>query len=769
MDQRRHIIFWILAVLILAINMLVMPKLLPKPQPAAKAPAKEQAANKPGAKQQAAKPGDKAADKAAVAKADEKGQPAKPPALAPPAEKLPQVWATLGSGDPGSPYRMLVTFNSRGAAVERIELNSPRYTDVEQWEDLSGYLGHLSEDNAPKQAGCLVRVVGPGTPAGDAGLKAGDVITSLAGRPIRDSVDMLLAMKQTRVDQKIEIGINRDDKPQTLTAVLGKRPLAVVKPEKRPGQEKDDPLSYLLTLEKLDDQELTAGKDAKDELPGLTMRTGNWKLERGKQDNELAFSYRLPDEKLEVVKHFSLAQVPANEAANAEYPAYHLEMTVELRNGGQDEHTVAYRLDGPTGLPTEGSWYAYKISPEWFDSAGLRDVVVGFKGGRNYNLVSCRKIIDKKFIPWSGEPLLYIGVDSQYFSSVMLPLGTGKDEAADPFASEVPLLVGPVPEKAAEKKLTDVSCRITSKPVKLKAGASHQEQFKIFAGPKEPQLLASYGLRNLVEYGMFWWVARPMLAVLHAVHHVIPNYGIAIILLTVLVRSCMFPISRRQALNAQKMQELQPELKRLAEKYKGNLEQRGKAQQELFRKHNYHPMAGCLPAFLQLPIFMGLYRSLAVDVELRQAPLISQSVRWCSNLSAPDMLWHWERYLPAMLASPDGWLGPYLNVLPLVTIGLFIWQQKMFMPPPTDEQSAMQQKMMQYMMVFVSLMFFKVPSGLCIYFIASSLWGIAERKLLPRTTPAAGGTLDVRSRAVTATSNGAAKEAAAKKRQRGKK
>ena len=81
-------------------------------------------------------------------------------------------------------------------------------------------------------------------------------------------------------------------------------------------------------------------------------------------------------------------------------------------------------------------------------------------------------------------------------------------------------------------------------------------------------------------------------------------------------------------------------------------------------------------------------------------------------------------------------LGPYLNILPIFTIVLFIVQQKMFMPPPTDEQSAMQQKVMKYMMVFMGLIFYKVASGLCLYFIASSLWGLAERKILPKTTAA---------------------------------
>jgi YidC/Oxa1 family membrane protein insertase len=188
------------------------------------------------------------------------------------------------------------------------------------------------------------------------------------------------------------------------------------------------------------------------------------------------------------------------------------------------------------------------------------------------------------------------------------------------------------------------------------------------------------------------------------------------------------------------MQELQPEVKRIAEKYKKNPEQRAKAQQELFRKNNYNPMGGCLLMFIQLPIFVGLYRSLMVDVELRQAPLFGEAIHWASNLAAPDMFMDWSGYMPQFIAQGTGFfgLGPYLNIFPLVTIGLFIWQQKMFMPPPADEQAAMQQKIMQYMMIFMGFMFFKVASGLCIYFIASSLWGIAERKLLPKPKVPAG-------------------------------
>jgi YidC/Oxa1 family membrane protein insertase len=230
-----------------------------------------------------------------------------------------------------------------------------------------------------------------------------------------------------------------------------------------------------------------------------------------------------------------------------------------------------------------------------------------------------------------------------------------------------------------------------------------------------------------------------MIAILHALHSVIGNYGIAILLLTVLVRGAMFPVSRKQAISSQKMQELQPEMKAINEKYADDQVKKTQATQELWKKHNYNPMGGCVLVFIQIPIFMGLYRSLATDVELRQAPLFSSAIRWCSNLAAPDMLWDWSKVLPAFLTAPEGWLGPFLNLFPLVTIGLFLWQQKLFMPPAMNDEQKMQQQVMNYMMWFMALMFFKVPCGLCLYFIASSLWGIAERLWMPKTLPATAG------------------------------
>jgi YidC/Oxa1 family membrane protein insertase len=209
------------------------------------------------------------------------------------------------------------------------------------------------------------------------------------------------------------------------------------------------------------------------------------------------------------------------------------------------------------------------------------------------------------------------------------------------------------------------------------------------------------------------------------------SYGICIILLTVMVRGLMFPLSRKQALMSVRMQELQPEIAKLKEKYKDDRQGMGMAQMELFRKHKVSPLGTCWVAFLQMPIFLGLYYALQESIHFRLAPFL-----WIQNLAAPDMLFSWGESIP-WISSPSSYgsllyLGPFFNLLPVVAVALMIVQQSMMAPPTADETQAMQQKMMKYMMIFFGIMFYKVAAGLCIYFIASSLWGFTERKLLPK-------------------------------------
>jgi YidC/Oxa1 family membrane protein insertase len=724
--DKRFVLFLVVSVSIVIGHTYVMsiffpPKPLPAPKQGAVAEKQpdKQVDKRVAAKPVPAKPEQAEAKPAPAAKPAEVKAAAKKPA----ALEIPEKLVTLGSLDPTSPYRMLVTLTNRGAAVVRTELNDPKFRDI---EDRGGYLGHLSLDGAQAAAtapegGYRVEVVGPGTPAAVAGLKPGDVIVSLNDRPVTGVYGFHQLLHRISPRQKVTLKILREGKNLVVTVPLMRQPLAVVKPEGA------DPLSFLFTMYQVDGNKLgeTERKqiDPRRELPGVNLRNGTWQVEVGGPD-EVTFRRPLEQWGLEVVKTYRLERVPAESQRDATYPAYDLRLEVTVRNADTQPHKVSYQLDGPTGLPKEGYWYASKVN------GTLRDVVVSFNQSAPRMVSSETIAAEKEPAPWEGEPISYIGVDAQYFASVLIP---ANDRVGDLwFQRAQAIRVGEIDENW--KKNVDTSCRVVSTLHEIKPGKSLQQQYRIFAGPKRPALLARYGVDGLVDYGWFHWVAVPMVHMLHFFYAVFRNYGIAIILLTAVVRLCMFPLSRKQALGAQKMQELQPEIKRLQEKYKGDVEARTKAQQELFRKHNYNPLSGCLVVFIQLPIFVALYRSLMVDVELRQAPLLSEAIRWCSNLAGPDMLFDWSSFMPDWINSGVGMfgLGPYFNILPIITIVLFLWQQKKMMPPPTDEQSAMQQKIMKYMMVFMGIMFYKVASGLCLYFIASTLWGMAERKFLPK-------------------------------------
>ena len=226
--------------------------------------------------------------------------------------------------------------------------------------------------------------------------------------------------------------------------------------------------------------------------------------------------------------------------------------------------------------------------------------------------------------------------------------------------------------------------------------------------------------------------------VLGTIHYIVPSYGLDIILLTVLVRLLMFPFTRGQAISSMRMQALAPELKDLQAKYGNDRQKMAQAQMELYRKNGINPLSGCLPMLLQMPVMMGLYFALQESVFFRLAPV---EFTWIRNLAAPDMLLDWGDRVPWVSRPSDYggfiYLGPCLNLLPLFAMSLMVIQQKLFMPPPTSDEMKQQQDMMMVMSVVMSVMFYRVPSGLCLYFIVSSVWGLAERQFLPKPQPLA--------------------------------
>jgi YidC/Oxa1 family membrane protein insertase len=320
----------------------------------------------------------------------------------------------------------------------------------------------------------------------------------------------------------------------------------------------------------------------------------------------------------------------------------------------------------------------------------------------------------------------------------------------------------------------DITVRVTSEQVELKPGSKVSHHYLLYNGPVKPSLLGQLTgekevpsevveryngplkLNTLTDWHSPGWpgaiastigwtfvvikCTNVMHWVLGLLHSIVSSYGLCIILLTVMVRGMMFPLSRKQALMGMKMQALAPEMKKLQEKYKDDKQALSLAQWELWRKHGVSPFGSCWIIFLQMPIFMGLYYALQESIQFRLAGFWPT---WIHNLAAPDMMIRWGESIP-LISNPAYfgqffYLGPYFNLLPVLAVTLMILQQKLLMPPPTDEQQEFQQKLMKWMMVVMGLFFYKVAAGLCIYFIASSLWGFAERKLLPKTRLAKAG------------------------------
>ncbi|HLJ10517.1 MAG TPA: YidC/Oxa1 family insertase periplasmic-domain containing protein [Planctomycetaceae bacterium] len=626
MDQKRFLLFIVLAMgILIGWNVLMMRFRPPqKPNIAAQNQQQDQKADKPGekkAKRDEAAGEPQVAEDAADDETEEPGEekpklkPGEEPEVAANAEadeappekkkpaaievpKFPETTVDLGSADFQTGYRQLVTLWSRGASVKQIELNDPRY----------------------------------------------------------------------------------------LTLTKPHVPLVIV------GENGVFPTTLDMSVPQL--------------KPDLTRL--NWELVEvyPKNPPHSVAVFRLVIDNVELVKRYELSMID-KALAHPEAPAYSLFVDLSFRNLGRRAQTIEYVLEGPTGLPLENVENTQKY----------RDIVVGFQpkpGTINHELMSAKTIAEGNVEQWK-QPVKYIGTDAQFFASLIVPVD---DQLDTPYIqSATQELIGP-----NLKEKSEVAVKLTSVELALgKAGSDSDaidHSYRLFAGPKRDDVLPE-GAAKVIDFGWFHFISRPMLFLLKFFHAIFGNWGIAIICLTVVVRSAMFPVSIRQARSAAKMQLMQPEIAALKEKYGKDKEKFARAQMELYSKHKFNPLAGCLPLFIQLPIFMGLYQALNHAVDLRLASFL-----WIDNLAAPDALFQMPFAIP--------FLGHEFNLLPIITTALFYVQQKMFMPPPATEELAMQQKVMNYMMLAMGVMFYKVPAGLCVYFIASSLWGMGERKFLTK-------------------------------------
>ncbi len=240
-------------------------------------------------------------------------------------------------------------------------------------------------------------------------------------------------------------------------------------------------------------------------------------------------------------------------------------------------------------------------------------------------------------------------------------------------------------------------------------------KFKLYMGPRELDILKSIGkkLDLAINFGFFNIIAKPLHYALRLFNRYVHNYGVSIIILTIIIKIIFWPLTHKSYKSMKEMQKLQPIMAKIREKYKNNKEQMQRELMGLYKTYKVNPMGGCLPMVIQIPVFFALYRILGNSIELRHAPFIL----WINDLSAPDRLFNFPFKIPFM--SP-----PYgIPVLTLLMGASMLIQQKM---SPTTGDPA-QAKMMMFLPIIFTVMFINFPSGLVLYWLTNNILSIAQQ------------------------------------------
>jgi len=295
----------------------------------------------------------------------------------------------------------------------------------------------------------------------------------------------------------------------------------------------------------------------------------------------------------------------------------------------------------------------------------------------------------KRNITWAA-------VNRKYFTAAFFPESVSNSLSINTIA---------IPAGEGEEKIEPIRQLIVGISQPLQDGGC---QLAIYAGPKEYAKLteAFPGFESLIDYGTFWFIAKPLAAFLTFLYGYVHNYGVVIICLTILIKIIFYPLTHKSYKSMQRMQEIQPKMKAVQEVYKNDKQQQQQAMMELYKQEGVSPMGGCFPMLLQIPVFFALYQTLLQSIELRGAPFL-----WISDLSSPE---------PAFL----GFLKPLVLLM-----GASMFLQQSMTPTTADNKQA---QMFKFMPILFTAMFWNFPSGLVLYWFMNNILTIGQQYLIKK-------------------------------------
>lgn len=309
--------------------------------------------------------------------------------------------------------------------------------------------------------------------------------------------------------------------------------------------------------------------------------------------------------------------------------------------------------------------------------------------------VKSKKIKKKDVYP--GK-LTWIAVQDRYFMSAIVP-----DEAVD-----ASMHLGLNEDKILKNTYVEPEQVIHPDD-------QHVFKYKLFFGPKSMTVLktVNYDLVKAVHFGFFDIIAKPCVWIMNFIYNYIPNYGVAIIILTILSKILLWPLGNKSYKSMAAMKKIQPLMAEIKEKHKGDKKKTNEEMMGLYKTYKVNPLGGCLPMVVQIPVFFALYRMLYEAIELRHAPFFG----WITDLAAPDRLFRFDFSIPFMEA-------PYgIPVLTIVMGATMFLQQKMS-PPAGDPTQA---KMMMMMPIVFTVIFINFSSGLVLYWLVNNVISVAQQ------------------------------------------
>lgn len=383
----------------------------------------------------------------------------------------------------------------------------------------------------------------------------------------------------------------------------------------------------------------------------------------------IAFSWKSP-EGIVFIKEYAFS--PTN---------YIISMTIRIKNGSEKNLEDQLKITLANQLEQKDAYYGF-VGPSGLIDNKMKEVKVG----------------DIKKEPFSEGTIKWIGLETIYFIN-----------------SIVPKEIKHAGMILSEENNNIVYNSYLDPEVKIEKGTQTAYTYDIYFGPKSLKLLnqMNNGLDKSINFGMFDFIAKPCLWLMNFIHDYIPNYGIAIIILTIIVKMILWPLGNKSYKSMNDMKKLAPLMKEIKDKYKDDKKKMNQETMALYKTYKINPMGGCLPMVLQIPVFFALYRMLYEAIELRHAPFFL----WINDLSAPDRLFNFDIYIPLM-QPPYG-----IPVLTLIMGASMFLQQKMA-PAPADPTQA---KLMTFMPILFTFIFINFSSGLVLYWLVNNLLSMGQQ------------------------------------------